>query len=142
MLRRLVPVALALALTAAALGCGGDTTSTPIRYNASVDFMGMAPHLGQMLELRVVHAATGVEVAYWKVPQIVSPNFTVTASDCLVVGETYYVDFYADLNGDGSYDAPPTDHAWRRWINPASGPMVVSFTHDIIWTDIDFPPHG
>ena len=144
MLRRhvLVSAVLALALGSVLLGCEGrHDSAVPARYAATVDFQGMAPHMGQLLELRVVHSATGEEVGYWKVPQITSPNFVVTVPDCLIVGESYYVDFYADLNRDGHYDTPPTDHAWRRWIGPVSGPMVLSFTHDAIWIDIDFPSH-
>lgn len=134
--------ALAVVLGSALLGCqGGDNSTVPTRYAATVDFQGMAPHMGQILELRVVHATTGEEVAYWYVRQVTSPNFVVTAADCLILGESYYVDFYADLNGNGHYDTPPTDHAWRRWIGPVTGPMVLSFTHDTIWTDIDFPAH-
>ena len=146
MFRRPVLVSTALVavlvLGSSLLACdAGDDSAVPARYAATIDFQGMAPHVGQMLELRVVHGSTGVEVAYWRVPWVVTPNFVVTAADCLIVGESYYVDFYADLNGNGHYDTPPTDHAWRRWIGPVTGPMVLSFTHDTIWTDIDFPAH-
>ena len=142
MLRRLIPVAFALIAAFSLLGCeGGDNSTSPARYGMTVDLQGMAQHLGQMMEFRVVHTATGVEVAYWRVPQVVSPNFAVTMPDCLILGESYTVDFYADMNMNGHYDTPPTDHAWRRWSGPTTGPMVLMFTHDAFWVDIDFPEH-
>jgi hypothetical protein len=49
---------------------------------------------------------------------------------------SYQIDFYADHNQNGSYDAPPTDHAWRITVNDLVGDSVVTFTHNTDFTDI------
>jgi hypothetical protein len=53
----------------------------------------------------------------------------------------YNVEFYADHNGNGVYDAPPTDHAWRISFNSSTGNFVQNFSHnanfaDINWTNV------
>jgi len=136
--RLLVP-AVALACVAALSGCSSDDATTPVRNGASIAFSSMTPHVGQKLEMRVVHVQTGVEVGYAKLDPIASAAFTLSIPDVLVANETYYIDWYADLNGNGRYDDPPTDHAWRRTIIASMAPYTLSFVHDTVWTDIDFP---
>ena len=143
-LRRLVPAAaLALVALLLAVACTKDDATSPKRYPLTVNFANMNPHVGQDFYLRVVHEATGVEVGFTELEPITTANFSLTVPDVLVAGESYRVDFYADLNGNYAYDAPPVDHAWRRLTGPVgAGPYVIDFTHDTIWVDIQFPPHG
>jgi hypothetical protein len=138
--RLLAPAFAALAVVALS-GCSSSNSTSPSRYDLTVNMSGMGPHVGQMLELRVVHAETGVEVGYAKIDRVTSTSFTVSVPDILVPGESYDVDWYADLNRNGAYDAPPVDHAWRRFIGPVQGPVTLTFMHDTNWTDIDFPAH-
>jgi hypothetical protein len=49
------------------------------------------------------------------------------------------VDFYADHNGNDSYDPPPTDHAWREGFTNSTGDYVLEFAHNTNFTDIGFP---
>jgi hypothetical protein len=51
-------------------------------------------------------------------------------------GTSYEVDFYSDHNGNGVYDAPPTDHAWRLETGVISGDMDLDFQHSTEFTDI------
>ena len=142
--RRLVPAAaLAIVALLLAVACTKDDATSPKRYPLTVNFTNMNPHVGQDLFLRIVHDESGVEVGFAEVEPITTPDFSVTIPDVLVAGESYHVDWYADLNGNYTYDAPPVDHAWRRQTGPASaGPYVINFTHDTNWTDIQFPDHG
>jgi hypothetical protein len=40
------------------------------------------------------------------------------------------------LNGNGTYDAPPADHAWRIEIETVNGDTTVPFLHNTDFTDI------
>ena len=57
----------------------------------------------------------------------------------LQIGEDYYIDFYADHNGNGQYDAPPVDHAWRLELSNVAGDSQLDFTHNTNFTDIEWP---
>jgi len=115
-----------------------NTNFTDIQWKhlLTFDFTGMAPHLGQQLEIRVRDVnQTGREVGRFTMPAIMSPNFTVCLP-YLDLGRTYFVDFYADLNQNGTYDAPPTDHVWREMISEAQGDESLAFNHNTNFTDI------
>ncbi len=110
-------------------------SSTPMIV---LHFSSMNPHVGQKLEARLVDKATGVEVSRKTVAAIPSPDFSVTF-DNITSGQSYWIDFYADHNGNGSYDAPPADHAWRLEANNVNGEHVVTFVHSTNFTDIQWP---
>ncbi len=107
-------------------------------YLYTLNFIGMNPHVGQLLEMRIVRQDNNKEVGRAKVDAIPAPEFSVSIPG-IEVGHDYNVDFYADLNGNGSYDAPPTDHAWRLTVNSSTGNFVDNFTHNTNFTDIDWP---
>lgn len=101
-----------------------------------VDFTGLNPHLGQQLELRVVESATGKEVE--RIKQMISmANFSIEIPG-IKSGTEYNVDFYADLNKNGMYDAPPVDHAWRETFTAGDSNQVISFSHNTNFEDIDW----
>jgi hypothetical protein len=53
-------------------------------------------------------------------------------------GMSYNIDFYADHNKNGAYNAPPADHAWRIPLTNVLGDTIVNFAHNTNFTDI-FP---
>jgi hypothetical protein len=139
--RLLIPLFLTAVAATALVGCEGSNSDVPERFAFTMNFTGMTPHIGQLLEIRVVHVATQVEVARTRVESIDTPAFGVTIPDILVAGERYQVDFYADLNRNRHYNAPPVDHAWRRFIGPvAAANTTLNFAHDPNWVDIEWPP--
>jgi len=105
----------------------------------TLEFTDLAPHAGQALALRVVDAVSLVEVARVMVPSIPSDAFQIDVSP-FAEGRTYQVDYFLDQNGNGTYDAPPADAAWRFFIASIQGPGVVGVVHDAAFTDIDWPP--
>ncbi|MDZ7376400.1 MAG: YCF48-related protein [candidate division KSB1 bacterium] len=111
-----------------------DTTIPSIILQLS----NMNPHVGQKFEARVVDKATGIEASRKTVSAIPAPNFSVTF-DNVTAGNSYWVDFYADHNGNGSYNAPPTDHAWRLEANNVIGEVILNFVHNTSFTDIQWP---
>ena len=109
------------------------------RYLLTVNLMGMVPHVGQLFELRVVDTNNQNEINRVTLNQILVPDFSVFV-DGLEVGHNYNIDFYADFNGNGGYDPPPADHAWRLNFMDNAGDFMQEFTHNTNFTDIQWPP--
>ena len=109
------------------------------KYLATINMLNMTPHVGQLLELRIVDKNSSEEIGRIKLDSILVTNFSVSVPQ-IEDGHNYNIDFYADFNKNGSYDAPPTDHAWRLEINNSSGNFTTDFTHNTIFTDIQWPP--
>lgn len=112
------------------------------QYILQVNVTRMNPHLGQLFEIRVVDVASGIEVARARQEKIVEQDFYINFSGILQAGHTYNLDAYADYSGNGEYDAPPADHAWRVTISNVTGNTVATVEHTINWTDIKFPNQG
>ena len=101
----------------------------------TMNFTGMTPHLGQMLTLFVRDLASGDYLDTLVVDQIEDAGFAIE-SYVIETGGTYLIDFYTDHNGNGMYDAPPVDHAWRLETGEALGNLDVEFAHHAEFTDI------
>lgn len=114
-----------------------NTNFTDIKWKHElrVHFNGMAPHIGQMLTLYVYDLAAGVYVDTMEVAAIENEKFDIESYSLEPLG-TYQVDFYADFNGDGVYDVPPADHAWRLLTGTIMGDVDLEFTHNTNFTDI------
>jgi len=104
-------------------------------HQITLDFTGMTPHVGQDLYLYVRNADDGSFVDSLTLA-VDNADFSV-AFDSVPPGD-YNVDFYADLNQNGSYDAPPTDHAWRIELPDFMADTTLAFAHNTDFTDI-FP---
>lgn len=115
-----------------------DSQSAPLT-KLKIDFMGMNPHVGQQFGVRVVDKATGTEVARSVLPSIMNHDFDVEFEDVVLLGHSYQIDFYADLNQNGVYDAPPVDHAWRMDADNLAGETQLTFNHNTGFTDIQWP---
>ncbi len=110
-------------------------------YRLTLNATGMNPHLGQLFELRLVNQATLAEAGRMRLDSIVLADFAASAIG-LELGEDYFVDFYADHSGNGMYDPPPTDHAWRLELNDVAGDSELDFAHNTNFTDIGWPLTG
>ncbi|MAT56068.1 MAG: hypothetical protein CMN32_16475 [Saprospirales bacterium] len=114
----------------------GNFTDIEWRHTITMNFTGMTPHVGQMLEIRVRDInQTGREVGRVTISAIEQADFSVTLP-FVIPGRSYFLDFFADLNQNGQYDAPPMDHAWREMVSEATGDMEVDFMHAANFTDI------
>ena len=122
--------ALWLAVSAAALG----------QARLTLEFRDMEPHIGQLFELRVVEQDSGREIVRFSVPEIAAAEFDLEIAD-LELASSYRIDFYADANGNGAYDAPPADHAWRIAFPEVQGDATLTFSHNVDFVDIGWPPH-
>lgn len=112
-----------------------NTNFTDIMWEnkLTLQFHGMNPHDGQTFGLWVKNKGTGTELFSTEVTA--TPEFDIVAYG-IKKGESYNIDFYADHNGNGAYDAPPADHAWRIELNNVQGDTVIDFTHNISFTNI------
>jgi hypothetical protein len=107
-------------------------------YELRINFSDMTPHVGQLLEIRVVDTDSDTEVARHRVESIASANYTVNLAGLQLNGN-YSVDMYADLSGNMLYDAPPVDHAWRESFTANSGDHDLDFSHSTTFTDVEWP---
>lgn len=113
---------------------GGDSTLLDFTLN----FTGMVPHVGQLLEVRVINASNGLTVGTQRVTAVPGPAFSVAIPGIVENGQSYQVDFFADLNGNGVYNAPPADHAWRLTGTAGAAGLTLDFAHNAVFTDVQF----
>ena len=102
-------------------------------FNLTVNFTGMTPHVGETLWLAVIDQATKMEIGRVKTIAAVSFSLEIPGIEA---GKSYNVEFYADHNKNGMYDAPPADHAWRMQVNEVTGNTTIDFAHNTNFTDI------
>lgn len=103
------------------------------RHDLTISFTNMEPHIGQTLRLWVNDQSTGSTLFNTEVT--VSPEFDIVATG-LENNKSYNIDFYADHNLNGVYDAPPADHAWRLELNHVTSDTLLTFGHNVVFTDI------
>lgn len=108
------------------------------KYLYTLNLVSMTPHLGQKFELRIYRGDNQEELGRATIDEIPGEDFSVSIPQ-IETEHNYVVDFYADHNGNGEYDAPPTDHAWRLNFNSSTGNFVQNFTHNTEFTNIEWP---
>ncbi len=101
----------------------------------TVRFAGMTPHVGEMLTLYLKDLESGLYVDTVVLAEILASDFELQ-SDVIEDGRSYHVDIFADHNGNGVYDAPPIDHAWRLELLDVDGDTLLTFTHNTNFTDL------
>jgi hypothetical protein len=104
----------------------------------TIQLEDMDPHLGQLFELKLFEQGDDSEKELVRIEEIFAADFSIAIFGIDTV-KNYQVDFYADHNGNGSYDAPPDDHAWREIFMNTEGNYILEFVHNTEFTDINFP---
>jgi hypothetical protein len=104
----------------------------------SLTLNGLDPHVDQYFELRVVATEGNNVVGVYVKPQLADPGSVIAIPGILEPGAEYNIDFYSDFNGNGMYDAPPTDHAWRITVTAQAAGITTDFAHNTDFTDVGF----
>lgn len=105
----------------------------------NLSFQDMDAHVGQAFFVRAVDADSGREVFRLSGASLDSGSFPVEIQN-VDPAASYVIDFFVDSNGNGVYDGPPADPAWRLDnLRAVSGETVV-FHHSEAFTDIGWPP--
>lgn len=102
----------------------------------TVNFTAMTPHIGESFYLAVIDTVTKMEIG--RVEQIATVSFSIVVPG-IKTGKSYWVDFWADHNKNGVYDAPPADHAWRLPLYEVNGNTTLDFVHNTNFFDISLP---
>jgi mono/diheme cytochrome c family protein len=122
----------------------GPTAALEPGLDFTLDLAGMTPHVGQTLTVAVYKdSSTPADfelVGAYRLAEVPSEVFSIALPGIIDPLEDYWVDLHADLDGDGRYDAPPTDHAWRIFQSSTDAGLDVSFTHDTNFTDVSRYP--
>ena len=121
----------------------GSNSSVPsgdaAMSSLQMQFTDMTPHVGQYFEIRIVDTSNDLVVASEELSSIGEAAYEFVFLHALEDGASYHVEFWADHNGNGTYNAPPIDHAWRVDLTSVSGNTTESFSHNTSFTDIGSP---
>jgi hypothetical protein len=121
---------------------GLSTSSPPVNgqpLSLHFSLEGMTPHAGQLFQVRIEDSSNDEQVAFSELASIPGSDFDFTFMHTLTAGHSYNLEFWSDHNGNGVYDPPPTDHAWRISLGEISSNHIESFTHNTDFTDIGSP---
>lgn len=113
-----------------------NTNFTDIEWKLklTVHFTSMTPHVGQLFTLFVRDEA-GTYLDTVVIDELTEAEFDVS-SWSVDTAKSYMIDFWADLNKNGAYNAPPADHAWRLEIDSLVSDTTLNFVHNTTFTDI------
>lgn len=116
-----------------------NTNFTDIAWKnkLTVHFTGMTPHIGEKLTLYLKQTDNGIYRDTVIIPQVAGATFDINSFK-IKPGISYNIDFWADHNKNGTYDAPPTDHAWRLPLTDVKGDSIINFVHNTTFTNIFF----
>ena len=120
------------------LGAMLFTQNLHAQFTLTLRLHDMDPYIGHRFEVRVTEQPSGKEVGRKVIDSLQSDSDSLLLY-VFLQGRNYRVDFYADVNGNESYNDPPTDHAWRRTVNNTTANVTLDFTPDANYTDIGFP---
>ena len=131
-----------------------ESAATASEYFAlKLQLVGMKPHLGHMIEYRVIDANNYVQ-SRGVIGPMTSEDVEVLAQRAIPrTNGPYRLDFFADVNKSGGFDGLGSvisnDHAWR--IEPlvsepeklrADDVVTVTFVHSTTFTNVDQYPSG
>lgn len=109
------------------------------QYRVDMNFSGMGPHVGKGLYVRIVEDSLPVVWEAASVKTIIdSPDMSLSIL-ALLEGKSYNIGWFVDVNENGKYDPPPTDHAWSLRIPLVMTSWSFDLPHNTFFTDISYP---
>ncbi len=113
------------------------SSSSYAQYILKFQADSMGDYIGETFKIRVTETNTDFIVGAKTLTTLSDTMFSIDLY-VLLDQRDYQVDFYVDVNGNGMYDPPPVDHAWRRMISNATADTALDFVPDTMYTDIAF----
>lgn len=114
--------------------------TTPARVPRSdlvMDLSGFgADEVGQFFALRVIDQSTRATVGAYEQPSLPGPSLTVHLPDIVEEGSNYDLDFWVDADGNGRYEGPPNDHAWRQPVTAGASGVRASWSRSDNYDDL------
>jgi hypothetical protein len=103
-------------------------------------FTGMTAHVGQLLEVMVIEVDSGRAVGLYRIPELSDSNFEITIPGIIDPdGVVYRIEFYADLNMNGTYDDPQADHTWViPFVEAGQDGVSTTFQHGTTFEPLDY----
>jgi hypothetical protein len=133
-------------LASGLLACGGSgsgptasSSPAPVVSGGPFDllFTGLArPHAEQGLYVVVIKDDDGRRVERGHEVIAADGSFSFSWSGILEGSESYHLDFFADHNGNGRCDPPPTDHTWQESLGTVTGTVSHHFNHHANFVDV------
>jgi hypothetical protein len=109
------------------------------QLDAVLSLAGFTPQeVGQRFELRVTDASSGASVGAYLLPQLASASLSFTLAGAVQSGNGYQIDFWSDVDGDGTYSGPGADHTWRVMADATSSGLAITWTHDTNYVELDW----
>jgi len=106
---------------------GGDLT---------MSFTGFGALDGKLLRLAMINPAGQITGLY--TGTVRDDNFDVVLPQIVVNTEPYTFAIFADTNGNGHYDTPPTDAAWYAYATGDVSGITYVFAYNENFEDVDF----
>ena len=111
-----------------AVGDGGGEDATGAGFDLMLSGVGFGIHEGQSVEGALVDLADG-SVAARSGATVAGGSFALLWPGVLRAGRDYRVDYYADLNGSGACNPPPTDHGWTVAVPAFTDDVTLNVSH-------------
>ncbi len=108
-------------------------------YLFTLNMSAMQEYVLKILEMRIVDKLSGEEIGRINPYTILTDYFSVSLPN-IQQGKDYSADFFIDINGNGVYDAPPIDNAWRVEFMASSGNSFKNFKNNTSFVDINWIP--
>ncbi|MBK7859455.1 MAG: hypothetical protein IPJ65_12690 [Archangiaceae bacterium] len=121
---------------ATAGGSGGAGGGGVQKGNVVITLKNFNPHNGQTVHLKVKTMTGGVTQGSETTVVVANNTGTLTVPNVLQPGTVYNIDFYADVNGNNTCDAPGTDHEWRITVTGSTAGLTMDYAHNANFTDL------
>lgn len=99
----------------------------------------MRPHVQvlnpQEFQLMLQEEASGRVVGFYRLDEVRTEDFTVDIPGIVATSGQYTVQFFADVDRDGSFSLPP-DHSWEEVYQAGAAGVVETFLHNTDFNDL------
>jgi hypothetical protein len=110
-------------------------------FNLTLILQGMVPHIGKMMQFKVVDNQWGKTVMETTLVSVPGSEFALSLGQVMVKNLVYNIEFYVDNNTNFTFDYPP-DYVWRVQPAEALWNDTVSFIHNATFAaDVVFDPN-